>query len=73
MKTGNHSHSAVPVILDNTSVREIVHLVHAYVNYRKHPCLANHTSSMSCLDNFSGHVNRLEDLKGADFSSAEIL
>jgi len=63
----------VSVILDNASVREMVRLVHAYVNYRKHPCLANYTSLMSCLDNFSGHVNRLEDLKEADFSNAEIL
>ena len=72
LENGNYSHYGVSMTLDRVSVREMVHLVHAYVNYRKHPCLVNHTSLMSCLENFSAHINRLEDLEGADFLSAEI-
>ena len=72
LENRNHSHYGVSMTLDSVSVREMVHLVHAYVNYRKHPCLVNHTSLMSCLENFSAHINRLEDLEGADFLSAEI-
>jgi len=58
--------------MENASVREMVHLVNAYANYRKHPCLENHSSLMNCLENFSEHIQGLERPKWADFSNPGI-
>ena len=38
----------------------------AYVDYKKHPCLQNHSALMDCLDEFVGNFESLEELMNAD-------
>lgn len=47
----------------NASARQ---LAMAFEEYKKHPCLINHSTLMDCLDNFVGHFDCLEQLKKAD-------
>ena len=37
-----------------------------YVDYKKHPCLQNHSALMDCLGEFVGYFESLEDLMNAD-------
>lgn len=55
----------------NVSVREMIQLIRAYVDYRKHPCLANYSLLINYLDDLSGHIEQLESLKEVDFLNVE--
>ena len=53
----------------NTSAR---HLSLAYDVYKKHPCMANQSLLMDCLDAFVRHFNSLEELMSADIFSNQL-
>jgi len=53
----------------DTSAR---HLSLAYDEYKKHPCMANQSLLMDCLDAFVCHFNNLEDLMRADIFSNQL-
>ena len=47
----------------NTSAQE---LFLAFADYKKHPCLINHSTLMECLENFASHFDSPEDFIEAD-------
>ena len=44
----------------------------AYDEYKKHPCMANQSLLMDCLDAFVRHFNSLEELMRADIFSNQL-
>ena len=44
----------------------------AYNDYKKHPCLINHSTLMDCLDDFVDHFDTLEDFIRADIAKIKL-
>ena len=47
-------------------------LVLSFDDYKKHPCLTNHSFLMDCFDDFVGNFNSFEDFVRADIVNSKL-